>query len=327
MSATLFVPTSCTTARGCNWQLGNLLLCVFCVSAAELQRPEQTFDAANAVRPNEWGWWAPAEVDVGWYNITRTMFSQHAAAAPARRALGAPLIPHRIHQIWLGSPLPDRFKRFTMTWQRHHPSWEYRLWTDRDVAGLHLHNQALFDQATNLGEKSDILRLELLYKFGGLYVDTDFECLKSFAELHATNRWIGSLSNVGVFEVTNGIIASAAGHPFTWQLMEAMQQPAPVHLLAAAEQSEWQGMPIIRRSGPGVFTRGLMSILQHQIRYPSRSLWGVKGAIVLPIRTCFPIPNIGAEATHTSKSRLQLEFGKGPWNESIAVHHWAASWL
>ena len=47
-------------------------------------------------------------------------------------------------------------------------------------------------------------------QFGGLYVDTDFECLKSFAELHATSRWIGSLSNVGVFEVSLAVVRDCA---------------------------------------------------------------------------------------------------------------------
>ena len=31
-----------------------------------------------------------------------------------------------------------------------------------------------------LGEKSDIFRYEILYRFGGVYVDTDFECIKPF---------------------------------------------------------------------------------------------------------------------------------------------------
>ena len=57
------------------------------------------------------------------------------------------------------------------------------LWTDEQVAGLTLFNQAAFDAAPNFGEKSDILRYELLYAFGGVYVDVDLQCVGNLAQL------------------------------------------------------------------------------------------------------------------------------------------------
>lgn len=43
-------------------------------------------------------------------------------------------IPKKIHQIWLGSPLPEKFARLAATWKQHHPDWEYmQLWTDQDI--------------------------------------------------------------------------------------------------------------------------------------------------------------------------------------------------
>ena len=62
-------------------------------------------------------------------------------------------------------------------------------------------------------KRSDIVRYEILHAFGGLYIDTDFECLKSFDILHhCYTFYIGTLSshNVGI---GNGIIGSVAGHP------------------------------------------------------------------------------------------------------------------
>ena len=77
--------------------------------------------------------------------------------------------------------------------------------------------QGILERSSNLGQKSDILRLEVLYQatstarlslilrpllqYGGLYVDTDFECLKSFESVLARIRFFGALSNVGHFEV------------------------------------------------------------------------------------------------------------------------------
>lgn len=40
-------------------------------------------------------------------------------------------IPKIIHQIWLGSPLPQKFKKLQASWIKMHPEWTYILWTDR----------------------------------------------------------------------------------------------------------------------------------------------------------------------------------------------------
>lgn len=58
------------------------------------------------------------------------------------------------------------------------------LWTDEHVARLPLFNRAEYDKATNYGAKSDILRYELLYVYGGVYVDCDMQCIGSFERLH-----------------------------------------------------------------------------------------------------------------------------------------------
>ena len=58
------------------------------------------------------------------------------------------------------------------------------LWTDEHVGRLRLFNQAAYDEATNYGTKSDVLRYELLYVYGGVYVDCDMQCIGSFERLH-----------------------------------------------------------------------------------------------------------------------------------------------
>ena len=50
----------------------------------------------------------------------------------------------------------------------------------RDVAGESWSTQDLLDQATNFAMKSDVLRLEILYKYGGIYADIDSVALRSF---------------------------------------------------------------------------------------------------------------------------------------------------
>ena len=86
------------------------------------------------------------------------------------------MIPRVFHQIWLGErPFP--YERERETWLRHHPDWEHRLWTEAELPG-----DLELTEAANLlrqpAERADILRLELLHRHGGVYLDADFECLK-----------------------------------------------------------------------------------------------------------------------------------------------------
>lgn len=92
------------------------------------------------------------------------------------------MIPHVIHRIWLGADrLPERFEEYGESWRRNHPGWEMRLWTDEDVSDLS--DPKALARARSAAERSDLLRYELLHRFGGVYVDTDVECLRSIEPL------------------------------------------------------------------------------------------------------------------------------------------------
>ena len=67
---------------------------------------------------------------------------------------------------------PEKHKAFRETWMQNHPGWEFRLWTDADIEAFGLTNKRLYDETPNYGAKSDIARYEILYRIGGLYVDT-----------------------------------------------------------------------------------------------------------------------------------------------------------
>jgi hypothetical protein len=85
-----------------------------------------------------------------------------------------------------------------------------------------LTNQAAFDAATNPGEKSDIWRYEILYRFGGLYVDTDFECLQCFDRVVRPFELVTGISNTGTVELNNGLVACRAKHPFMKRLISSI---------------------------------------------------------------------------------------------------------
>jgi mannosyltransferase OCH1-like enzyme len=85
------------------------------------------------------------------------------------------MIPKIIHQIWIGDP-GKRPKEFMETWKIE--GWEYRLWTEREIDGLRLENRSQYDFLIALksyAAASDVARVEILKKFGGIYIDADTE--------------------------------------------------------------------------------------------------------------------------------------------------------
>ena len=130
------------------------------------------------------------------------------------------MIPRVFHQIWLGEgPFPYAVER--ETWHRFHPGWEHRLWTERDLPG----DLALTEAANLLrqpAERADILRLELLHRHGGVYLDADFECLKPVDPLlDGVSCFLGLLDSG---RVSNAVIGAVPGHPL---LAKAMAEVRP----------------------------------------------------------------------------------------------------
>ena len=125
-----------------------------------------------------------------------------------------PRIPKIIHQIWLGSPVPQQFNKYINSWKNNHPDWEYRLWADDDIVAFGLYNQEMYDEAENYGEKSDIARYEILERFGGVYVDIDFECLQPLDALHHMYDFYIGIQPLDTryVQVNNALIGSIPGH-------------------------------------------------------------------------------------------------------------------
>lgn len=121
-----------------------------------------------------------------------------------------PLVPRVFHQIWVGhKPLPDEFRAYQETWLRHHPAWELKLWTE-DNLPVELRRPEARDRLRHGAERSDILRLELLWRFGGVYVDTDFECLRSLEPLIDGLEFF--LAEIGFGRINNAFMGSVPGH-------------------------------------------------------------------------------------------------------------------
>ncbi len=236
-----------------------------------------------------------------------------------------PLIPHIIHIIWLGPKLPDYWQRCVQSWRLHHPSWTIFLYLDHmnlvadegnhltsfeevenslknplyswyavDVNRLKFDNKKIFDSRSNYAERSDILRFEALYRFGGLYVDVDCEALKSFDEFHNRYLWYAGIHplDTNIVQIGSALIGSSAGHPI-------------IKACCAEIKNNQHYANVVLRTGPILLTKMfLMSALLPRVA-------------VFPASYFFPL-------SYEQRGQLPVVWQK---EESYAVHHWAAAWL
>jgi mannosyltransferase OCH1-like enzyme len=135
-------------------------------------------------------------------------------------------IPRLIHQIWLGPTAPpDAERGWRESWSTHHPEWEVHLWTEESIPA-DLRRSEVYERLRLPAERADILRLELLWRFGGVYVDTDFECLRPLDPLlDGVELFLGDLKPG---RTNNAIIGAVPEHPLLDRALDELR-PAEWH--------------------------------------------------------------------------------------------------
>lgn len=95
-----------------------------------------------------------------------------------------PVIPRIIHYFWVGkNKIPDKYQKNIDSWKKYCPDYKIMLWNEDnyDVMKIKYMRQAY--EAGKWGFVPDYARLDILYNYGGIYLDTDVEMLKSWDEL------------------------------------------------------------------------------------------------------------------------------------------------
>jgi inositol phosphorylceramide mannosyltransferase catalytic subunit len=236
-------------------------------------------------------------------------------------------IPRYIHIMWLGGSLPEEYHSYVKSWRTYHPDWTIVFWTDNninynqgdivvrnfnelnhilqknfyknivvDTHDLAFDNRIFYDRAVNYGEKSDILKWEIVYRFGGLWVDTDFECLKSFDLLHHLYDFYTGIQplDTNIPQLGAALFAARPKHPLLEECVQGIKNNQHIQ-------------QIIAKTGPIHFTRVFLQVADKT---------GLVD-VALPASYFYPC---GYE---------QKGMERAIWckPESFAVHHWAGSWL
>ena len=122
--------------------------------------------------------------------------------------------------------MPKTFSEvYLPQWQTAHPTYEIRLWTEESLSTEEpFENDAIIrDLSLNPGLRADALRLEVLQRYGGIYVDIDMACLRPIDSLlaHPLDFVIG-ISYTRAFEVNNAFLASSPDHELLKHLVKQL---------------------------------------------------------------------------------------------------------
>ena len=91
-------------------------------------------------------------------------------------------IPKIMHFIWIGpNEIPTIYIDYIKSWIEKHNDWKFCFWNDNNIPKLI--NQEYYDKTDIYAMKADILRYEILYFIGGVYIDCDFICFKNIENI------------------------------------------------------------------------------------------------------------------------------------------------
>lgn len=148
------------------------------------------------------------------------------------------MIPKQFQWVWLGpNALPPKDQKWMRSWGEKHPDWRCIVWAEHpenitlegfEVKPLPpLINRKFYDGIEQwvtgraaLAARSDVVRYELVARYGGVYLDTDVECFAAIDEvlcgvnLFVADEWGPSAGNY--------MFGASPNHPALWTVVREL---------------------------------------------------------------------------------------------------------
>jgi mannosyltransferase OCH1-like enzyme len=123
-------------------------------------------------------------------------------------------IPKIVHLIWIGKKQrPNTLTSWTINFVKSYPNWKVKIWDDNDIEKLNLVNIKYYNKIPEMCGKADIARYEILYRYGGMYIDADTIWLGK----NLNNNLFTGLLNMSYEKknlIMNGWFSVVKLHPF-----------------------------------------------------------------------------------------------------------------
>lgn len=216
-------------------------------------------------------------------------------------------IPKKFHVIWNHTPMPRIYLKHLWKLQDLHPDWDITLWNDQlirghldggffsdDLAGMINDAYATVDKSgkpKDPRQVSDLVRLGVVSKLGGVYLDCDYTPMKNFEPLLIGAPCV--LTCPSPTNIANGFIAADSDDPFIEYCLSQLM----------ANYYSRSGIAT-HRTGPRFITQMYKDFLEFHD--------GLAPARLLPKKFFYPY----------SYNRLDQENQEFP--EAYAIHRWAS---
>ena len=106
------------------------------------------------------------------------------------------MIPKTIHYCWFGrGPLPELAQKCIASWKKFLPGYEIKEWNEDNFdVNITPYTAEAYAQK-KYAFVSDYARFWILYKYGGIYFDTDVEVIRPIDDIIAKGNFIGFETN------------------------------------------------------------------------------------------------------------------------------------
>ena len=102
------------------------------------------------------------------------------------------MIPKIIHYCWFGrGPLPELAQKCIASWKKYLPDYEIKEWNEDNFDVNIIPYTAEAYQAKKYAFVSDYARFWILYRYGGIYFDTDVEVIRPMDDIIERGNFMG----------------------------------------------------------------------------------------------------------------------------------------
>lgn len=224
------------------------------------------------------------------------------------------MIPKIIHYCWFGgNPLPELARRCIASWRKFLPNYEIKEWNETNFDVNIIPYTAEAYRQKKYAFVSDYARFWILYRYGGIYFDTDVEVIRPMDDIISKGNFMGfEMDPDGentpgryapryCFDVALGLgFGITKEHPFMQKMLSIYENMK----FEGASLNPWM-KTIVAYTTEALMEEGLKNV---------RGIQTVGDIIIYPHEYFAPI-NIISGRLHITQNTYTIHWYMGSWDE------------